>query len=113
MASQQLDKVLHSLRKAFRKTDLIARKGSDFWVIVPFTPDVDTINGKIKHIIETATLAELHISEREISFFLLPFNDPTLVEDHSASELLDHLKNNHSSLASREVIIPANIYDAT
>ena len=34
-ASHKLDDVLRSLRKAIRKTDLVARDGADFWILVP------------------------------------------------------------------------------
>jgi GGDEF domain-containing protein len=108
IASNQLDEVSHSLRKAFRKTDLVARNGSDFWVIVPFSPDIETINDKIKHISEIAKLAGLQIVERDISFFLLPLNNLPLSEDCDALEFLEYLKNNHASLSTREVVLPAS-----
>src|SRR5512144_650430 len=51
-ASQQLDDVWQSLRKSFRKTDLVARDGTDFWIIVPFTDE--KISDKIRYILESA-----------------------------------------------------------
>ena len=107
MAAQQLDEVLHSLRKTLRKTDLAARDGLDFWIIVPFTPDDEKISDKIKDIIEAASLAGLQIVERDISYFALPLKDIPLSEDASPLELLAYLKKNHASLAHREVILPA------
>ena len=108
MASQKLDEVLHSLRNAFRKADLVARDGLDFWIIVPFTPDDEKISDKIKYILESASLAGLQIVERDISLFSLPISDLPLKENISALELLAYLKKNHTSLAHREVTLPAS-----
>ena len=108
VASEQLDDVSHSLRKAFRKTDLVARNGSDFWIIVPFSPDVETINDKIRQISEMARLAGLQIVDRDIAFFVLPLNNLPLGEEYDVLEFLEHLKKNHVSLATREVVIPAS-----
>lgn len=105
LASQQLDEVLRSLKKAFRKTDLVARDGLDFWIIVPFTDE--KISDKIKYILESVALAGLQIVERDISFFSLPLKDLPLSEDISPEELLAYLKKNHTSLAHREVRLPA------
>ena len=107
MASQQLDEVLRSLRKALRKTDLVTRDGVDFWIIVPFTPADEKISDRIKDILETASLAGLQIVECDISFFSFPLNNVPLSEDVSPQELLAHLKKNHISLAKREVVLPA------
>ena len=107
IASQHLDEVLGSLRKALRKTDLVTRDGVDFWIIVPFTPADEKISDRIKYILETASLAGLHIVECDISFFSFPLNNVPLSEDISPVELLAHLKKNHASLAHREIILPA------
>ena len=108
MAAQQLDEVLYSLRKTLRKTDLAARDGLDFWIIVPFTPDDEKISDKIKYILESTSLAGLQIVERDISYFSLPLKDLPPSADASPLEFLAYLKKNHSSLAHREVILPAS-----
>jgi hypothetical protein len=41
------DEISHTLRKAFRKTDLVARDWADFWILVPFTPAKEKLVGKI------------------------------------------------------------------
>ncbi len=106
-AAQKLDEVSHSLRKVFRKTDLVARDGADFWILVPFTPAEEKLVDKIKYIIETASLSGLHIVERDISFFVLPNDAAKLGANSSALEFLEYLKKNHITLASNELTLPA------
>ncbi len=105
-AVQRLEEVTRSLRNALRKTDLVAREGLDFWIIVPFTDD--KISDKIGYVLESASLAGLRIVERDISFFLLPLTDVPLNEDISVPELFAFLKENRNSLSRREIILPAS-----
>jgi len=107
-AAQKLDEILLGLRKAFRKTDLVARDGVDFWVLVPYTATDGKLIDKIKYIIETASQSGLQIVERDISIFSLPFEAHGLGEQehHSAAEFLAYLKKNHIALASHEISLP-------
>ena len=102
-ASKRLDDVLHKLRAAFRKTDLVTRQGVDFWVLVPYTPTDERLADKVKGLIELASENDLTIVERDISFFALPLSSPELDPDYSAAEFLDYLKKNHVRLASHEL----------
>ncbi len=106
-AAQKLDEVSHSLHKAFRKTDLVVRDGTDFWILMPFAQAEERLFDKIKYIIETASLSGLEIVERDISIFLLPNAAAELDENSSALEFLAYLKNNHTVLASRKISLPA------
>lgn len=106
-ASAKLDEVSRSLRKAFRKTDLVARDGADFWILVPFTPAEEKLVDKIKYITDTAAQGGLTIVERDISIFSLPNLAAGLDGDFSALEFLNYLKQNHIRLASHEVSLPA------
>lgn len=106
-ASQKLDEVSHSLRNAFRKTDLVARDGEDFWILVPFVSDEEKLVDKIKYLIETASQSGLQIVERDISIFLLPDGAAELDANGSAVEFLAYLKRNHIALASNELSFPA------
>lgn len=107
IAAQKLDEISHSLRKVFRKTDLVARNGTDFWILVPFTPAEEKLVDKIKYIIETASQSGLQIVERDISIFLLPNDAAELDANSSALEFLAYLKKNHIALASNELSLPA------
>lgn len=106
-ASQKLDDVAHVLRKAFRKTDLVARDGVDFWILLPYTSANEKLSDKIRYIIETASQGGLQIVERDISVFSLPYNEVEPDTDGSALEFLKYLKQNHITLARDEISLPA------
>ncbi len=100
-ASKQLVAMTADLQKAFRKTDLVCRNGSDFWVIFPYTPFSENIYEKILGVIQEAHHNGLNIVDREIAIFTLPFDtskqeNPNL----SAVELLDYLKTHQEQFAS-------------
>lgn len=107
-AAQKLDEVSHSLRNAFRKSDLVARDGADFWILVPFAPAEEKLVDKIKYIVETASQGGLQIVDRDISIFLLPNDAAEVDANSSALEFLSYLKKNHITLASHELSLPAS-----
>ena len=106
-AAHKLDEISHSLRKAFRKTDLVARDGADFWILVPFSPAEEKLVDKITYIIGTASQSGLQIVERDISVFLLPNAAAKMDENCTALEFLAYLKKNHAALANNELSLPA------
>lgn len=106
-AAQKLDAVSHALRKAFRKSDLVARDGADFWVLVPFTPTEEKLVDKIKYIVDMASQGGLQIVDRDISIFALPNDAANLAPNSTALDFLTHLKKNHITLASQELSLPA------
>ena len=106
IASQKLDEISSSLRKVFRKTDLVARDGADFWILLPYTPPDEQLVDKIKYIIETASQCGLQIVERDISIFSLSPDMIKPCEDCSASGFLAYVKKNHAALARREISLP-------
>lgn len=106
-AAQKLDEVSHMLRKAFRKTDLVARNGADFWILLPFSPAEEKLVDKIKYIIDAASQSGLQIVERDISIFQLPIKLEGEANGLPPLEFLAYLKKNHIALASNEVILPA------
>ena len=106
VASKKLDEALHCLSKSFRKTDLVARDGFDFWVLVPYTATDGGLAEKVSSIIHIASQSGLQIVERDISIFSLPFEAQKLDENCSAAEFLAHLKKNHFAIASHEISLP-------
>lgn len=104
-ASQKLDEVSQVLRKAFRKTDLVARDGLDFWILVPYTPVTEKLADKVKYIVETASQGGLQIVERDISMFSLPQKIVDVDDDCTASEFLEHLKKYHIASARHEILL--------
>lgn len=105
-AAQRLDEILFCLSNAFRKTDLVARDGVDFWILVPYTSADGKLADKIRDIIEIASQSSLQIVERDISIFSLPFEAHELDQNYSAPEFLAYLKKNHIRLASQEILLP-------
>lgn len=70
-ASKKLDDVSHILRKIFRKSDLIARGGMDFWILVPYTPINEKLVDKINDVVDTASRDGLQIVEHDVYTFSL------------------------------------------
>lgn len=94
-ASKQLSHLTSALQKTFRKADLIARNGTDFWIIFPYTPFSENIYDKIRGVIDDSDHNELNIVNREIAIFTSPFafkdaSDQAL----DALATLDYLKAN-------------------
>lgn len=89
---KMLCQLLHELRAAFRKTDLVTRIGTDFWILVPYT-SAESVTEKVKHFVEVASENGFDIVDRDIAVFDLP--NPELVGNHSLhtpDALLEHLK---------------------
>jgi GGDEF domain-containing protein len=105
-ASQRLQEVTRCLRSAFRKTDLVARDGEDFWILTPYTPVTDKLSDKAMHITRIASKNGLEFVERDISIFSLT-DVVALSKDRNASQFLLHLKQHHIPLARSERILPA------
>lgn len=100
-ASKQLVAMTVDLQKAFRKTDLVARNGSDFWVIFPYTPFSENIYEKIVTVMEDAHHDGLNVVDREIAIFTSPFNfGEQKASPLNALALLDHLKRHQAAFAS-------------
>lgn len=106
-AAQKLDDVSRSLRSSFRKSDLVARDGTDFWILVPFAPAEERLVDKIKYIIDAASQGGLHIVKRDISIFLLPIDAVDLDADSTALEFLKYLKKNRIALSRHDLSLPA------
>ncbi|MDO9602866.1 MAG: hypothetical protein Q7J02_11150, partial [Rhodocyclaceae bacterium] len=93
-AVRQLIDVRESLMRAFRKTDLVARDGVDFWILTPYTPATENIADKIRSIIEQASLDGLDIADRHVCVFSLPLTDGhPIAENRSALEFLRSIKS--------------------
>lgn len=109
-AVRQLVAMTESLRNAFRKTDLVARDGSDFWVIVPYTPATEKIYDKVVKILQDADHDGLNIVDRETTIFSLPMDLTKLGKEPNqltALEFLTHLKENKQSYASHHFRLPS------
>jgi predicted signal transduction protein with EAL and GGDEF domain len=94
-ASQKLDDVSHTLRKIFRKTDLVARDGTDFWVLVPYTPVNEKLVDKVNGIIEKASQGDLEIMGHDVFLFSLSQDVVKQCKECTAADFLTHIKSNH------------------
>lgn len=111
-AFRQLVAVTNSLRDTFAETDLVARDGSDLWVIVPYMPATEKIYDKVVKILQDSDHDGLCIVEREISIFSLPMHLTELKEDPSkltALEFLSHLKDNRSRYRNHHFCLPSSV----
>jgi hypothetical protein len=106
----QLVKFTATFKKAFRKTDLVARIGIDYWVIVPYTPASEGIYEKVLGILKLAEHEGLQVVERKISIFtlstLLKKMDKKLTQ-LSTLEFLEHLKDNREKYAKHMFVLPS------
>ncbi len=105
LASHKLDDVLLLLRKAIRKTDLVARDGADFWILLPHATGEEKLADRIREIVDLTSQSGLQIVERDLTLYSFPKGLPELEGEVSAYEFLSHLKQNHSTLASRELCL--------
>jgi GGDEF domain-containing protein len=94
-ASQKLDDVSHILRNIFRKTDLVARDGTDFWILVPYTPVNEELVDKVNDIIEKASQGDLEIMAHDVFIFSLSQDAVKQCGDCSAVDFLAHIKAHH------------------
>lgn len=93
-ASKMLNQFARKLRLSFRKTDLVARDGGDFWVLVPYTSP-NTVTEKVATLIKIASEDGLDIVDRDVAVFSMP--DPAIIGNFdfpSVAEFLAHLKKN-------------------
>lgn len=101
-AVQQLDEMRLHLKSVFRKTDMVARNGSDFWVVVPCTPSTEKLQDKVREILGGAEHEGLRIVNPEISIFNVSDQRADLekqFKDLNALALLEYLKANKKILA--------------
>lgn len=102
-ASAKLAEVTQALQSIFRKTDLIARNGSDVWILFPYTPFSENIYLKIREVIDSADHDALHIVNRKIAIFASPFKDK--IPAGSAVEALAYLKKHESAMADHSFVL--------
>lgn len=99
-ALRQLSLLTHDLQKTFRKSDLVGRDGTDFWILFPYTRFTDNIYEKLLDVLQESSHETLNIVNREIAIFELPviYAEHQLPEE--GLELLHYLKLHQASLAS-------------
>lgn len=100
-ALRQLSSLTHDLQASFRRSDLVGREGTDFWILFPYTRVTDNVYDKLLDVIQGSAHNNLNIVEREIAIFELPLiYSKALVKPDTSHALLKHLKTNQAVLAS-------------
>lgn len=112
-AVNQLAEMTRHLKQVFRKTDLVCRNGSDFWVIVPYTPSTERLYDKVFEILGGMEHEGLRVVNPEISVFDLTALIPAFVKQHrefNALDFIEHLRANKECFAHRTFCLypPAN-----
>lgn len=105
--SAKLDKVAHSLRSVFRKTDLVARHAGDFWILMPHVPAIETVSDKVRDIVDAWSQDGLEIVERDISFFIPGADVAKFGAERTPLEFLSYLKENHAQLSAYKTALEA------
>lgn len=100
-ALNYLSSLTIDLQKTFRSSDLVGRKGTDFWVIFPYTRFGENMLEKLLEVLQSASHQNLNIVDREIAVFQLPdlFIQAQFNPEDSES-LIAFLKQNQTKLAS-------------
>ena len=108
-AFKQLALLITSLTNDFRKTDIMTRNVTDYWIIVPYDSNREQIQTKIVDIFNASKHKDLNIINREISIFSLPLaSSEAITNITSAIEFLKYLKANKKQLASQKFTLTAN-----
>jgi PleD family two-component response regulator len=108
-AFKQLALLTTSLNNDFRKTDIMTRHVTDYWIIVPYDSNREQIQTKIIDIFQAAKHKDLNIINREISIFSLPLASSAAITNlSSATEFLEYLKANKKELATKKFTLSAN-----
>jgi hypothetical protein len=107
-AFKQLALLTTSLTNDFRKTDIMTRNVTDYWIIVPYDSNREQIQAKIVDIFHAAKHKDLNIINREISIFSLPLATSEAITNlTSATEFLEYLKENKKKLATQRFTLSA------
>lgn len=108
-ALNQLAQLTTSLTNDFRKTDIITRYVTDYWIIVPYDSNIEQIQTKIEDIFQASEHQKLRSINREISIFTLPMTSADAMRHlTSATEFLTYLKENKKNLAKEIYTLSAN-----
>ena len=100
-ALRQLSSLTYDLQGAFRRSDLVGREGTDFWILFPYTRVTDNIYDKLMDVLHGSAHKRLNIVEREIAIFELPLiYQQAVVKPDNGAALLEYLKTNQAELAS-------------
>mgnify|MGYP000237453590 CR=1 FL=1 len=90
-ATKMLGELAGKLRHAFRKTDLVMRDGTDFWILVPYTDPI-TVTDKVTTLLEVTAQNGLAIVDRDVALFTLDMPLMAAAPKSAVPQFLDYLK---------------------
>jgi hypothetical protein len=100
-ALRQLSSLTHDLQNSFRKSDLVGREGTDFWILFPYTRVTDNVYDKLMDVLQGSAHNNLNIVQREVAIFELPvIYQKADVKPEDGLALLHYAKTNQAELAS-------------
>lgn len=100
-ALRQLSTLTHDLQKSFRKSDLVGREGTDFWILFPYTRFTENIQEKLVGVLQKSSHENLNIVDREVAIFELPvIYQQAAIQAEQGLDLLRYLKAHQAQLAS-------------
>lgn len=103
--AEQLVAMTSHLKKTVRSADLVAKVGSDFWIIVPYTPATEKLKDKVRSIIHDTQHHALKALVQSASIFSFPCDDKSLhhkLTEMSGVDFLVYLKN-HRHIFSNQM----------
>ncbi|PKO85240.1 MAG: hypothetical protein CVU18_21175 [Betaproteobacteria bacterium HGW-Betaproteobacteria-12] len=95
-AHHMLAELGNRLRQAFRKSDLVARDGTDFWILIPYEVPA-TVTERVATLVDMAAKDGLDIVDRDIGFYSLAGTDSGDEAFTSAAAFLDYLKQHEQT----------------
>ena len=99
-AHRMLLELARNLRLAMRKSDIVARNNTDFWLLLSHVQP-DLVVPRISRIVEVAADNGFDIVDRDVSIYA--FQDHSFLKKnglYAPSVFLDHWKNNRTALQS-------------
>ncbi|MGQ3090904.1 MAG: hypothetical protein ACT6RZ_03295 [Methylophilus sp.] len=100
-ALRQLSSLTHDLQNSFRKSDLVGREGTDFWILFPYTRVTDNVYDKLMDVLQGSAHNNLNIVQREVAIFELPvIYQKADIKPEDGLALLQYAKANQAELAS-------------
>ena len=104
-AHQMLAQLAARLRETFRRSDLVARDGTDFWILTPYTSP-ESVTERTAILVEIASKEGLDIVDRDIGLYSLSgTKDLPSSATTSVGAFLAYLKENQKTACHWEHVI--------
>lgn len=99
-AHRMLLDVSAALHRAFRRTDLVMRDHTDFWILLPLSSQ-ESVFKRVREMVEIVSSLGLNIVERDIALFELGSGQIAADAPQDADEFLRYLKSRQPAKSQR------------